>query len=200
MEYLHEAILKGSSRERNQALKTLYMDEVVNATVSRWSQACGLHIKEPDDILQEAMILLDEKIRNKSFKGQSTVKTYLLGICKRLIWESVKKKNIVDFKEHFQEGSENVKIPEYHHFDEIEKSETEKKRDEVLNNIIEEMKDNCKKVFRSYYFESKNLTQISEGMDVGYNMVKKTLHRCRKKLRSIIQNNPILLKLLKDLS
>ena len=194
---LHEALFGDDSRALNEALKSLYMNPVINAKVQEWSRKCNLKGKEPDDILQEGIVILVDQIQARKFRGDSSVKTYLLGICKRLIWGSVKKKEILDFQEHFQEGDGVVNIPEYHHFDEIEQSKTEKQRDQTLNDIIAQMDEKCQLALKLFYYKKTKMAEIAlhRGLK-NAEQAKKAVSRCRNKLRIVIQSNPLLLQLL----
>jgi len=188
------ALQSQDARKRNEALKILYLDTAINAKIREWSKFHNLKNKEPDDILQDGIILLDKKVRNGSFKGESNVKTYLLGICKRLIWDSVKKKEILDFQDDFQDG---LNTPSYDHFDDLEQSNEEKERDTALNKLIEQMDGNCPEALKNYYFERMSMTEVAE--KIGWknsNQAKKAVSRCRKKLRIVITNHPVLSNLL----
>ena len=194
---LHEAIFGNDSRALNEALKSLYLNPVINAKVQEWSRNCNLKGKEPDDILQEGIVILVDQIQQQKFRGDSGVKTYLLGICKRLIWGSVKKKEILDFQEHFQEGDGVVNIPAYHHFDEIEQSEADKNRDQTLEDIIKQMDEKCQMALKLFYYEKMKMAEIAlhRGLK-NAQQAKKAVSRCRNKLRIVIQSNPLLIQLL----
>lgn len=194
---LNKAFFNGDSRSINKALKTLYLDIVINAKVNELSRAYNLKNKEPDDILQEAVIILFDAIQRKKFRGESNIKTYLIGICRNLIRDSVKKKEILKFQEHFQEGTEKIKVPEYDHFKELEKTEEENLRDTTLLSIINKMDEKCRKALTLYYYEKIKMTKLAEQLQLkNDNQAKKVIYRCRKKLRIIIQSNPSLIQLL----
>ncbi len=191
---LKAALLSQNVRNRNEALKVLYMDVAINAKVNEWSRAYNLKNKEPDDILQEGVILLDQKVRNGSFRGESNVKTYLLGICKRLIWDSAKKKEILDFQDDLGTG---MNVPSYDHFDDLEKSHDEKQRDTTLNQLIEQMGGNCPEALKNYYFERLKMSEVAEKINLkNANQAKKAVSRCRQKLRIVIENHPVLSQML----
>lgn len=191
---LKAALLSSDDNERNNALKILYMDKAINAKINEWSRACNLKSKEPDDILQEGVIILDRKVRDGSFRGESNVKTYLLGICKRLIWDSVKKKEILDFQEDLGTGPNT---PSYDHFNDLEQSNEEKTRDNALHEIIDQLGGNCPEALKSYYFEGMKMAQVA--LKIGLKndkQAKKAVSRCRQKLRDAINNNPTLSQIL----
>ena len=76
---------------RNRAFAVLYKSPVVNGKIRDWAKVYNLRDKEPDDVLQEGIILLDEMLRSGRFRAESRVETFLLGICKNLMRDSVKK-------------------------------------------------------------------------------------------------------------
>lgn len=194
---LREAIFSQDSNAINKVLKSYFTNPIINAKVQEWGRNYNLKNKEPNDILQEGILILFDKIQNKTFRGESSETTFLLSVCRNLIRDSVKKKEILDFQEHFQEGDKLVKIPTYDHFGELEKNETQEKRDKTLLEIIEEMDPKCEQAMKLFYYEKMKMAEIAikRGL-ANAQQAKKALSRCRKKLRLVIENNPTLMDIL----
>ena len=198
---IQEALFSNDPKAINNALKILYMDAKVNAKIQEWSRSYNLKSKEPDDILQEGIMILFNKIQNNTFRKESNVKTFLLGICNKLILSSVSKKEIVKFQGDFQESEENNIIPSDDHFGDIEKTESEQQRDDTLKEIIEQMDEKCQKALKLFYYQKKKMLEVAEETNLkNANQAKKAVSRCRQKLRAVILSNPVLIQLLKQAS
>lgn len=194
---LQEALFSNDSRAFNEGLKSLYLDPKINAKINEWCKYRNVKNKEPDDILQEGIMILVENIQNGKFRGDSKVNTYLLGICKFLILGSAKKKDIISLQGHFQEGDEKVAIPMYDHFEEIEQTEAEQTRDTTLMEIIEKMDEKCQTALKLFYYEKLKMAEIAIKRELkNAQQAKKAVGRCRDKLRIVIKSNPSLIQVL----
>lgn len=192
-----KAIQSHNQRERNAALKSLYCDPIINNKVRQWANYYQLKGKEPDDILQEAIILLDRNVRAANFEQKSKLETYLLAICKNLMRGNAKKKNRMVWKETITDDIIHQSETFEDHLELREMTEQEKQRDNILNKLINQMKPVCKESLSLYYFKGKTTAQVAEERQLkNADQAKKALYRCRNKLRIVIQNHPILRKIL----
>ncbi len=186
---------------RNGALKQLYMDHTVNAKVRELIQTYQAHQLDADDILQEAIILLDNKIRSGNFQARSKVRTFLIGVCKNLIRSGGKKIERISYataptempdREETEESPEEQLVAE-------EKTDAAKKRDELLQGLLKEVTENCQEVLLLYYFKAQSLARVAEERGLkSAKQAKKAAKRCREQLRSKIQANPGLAHFLKE--
>ena len=185
---------------RNQALRALYMDPVINGKVKHWANQYNLTICEPDDILQEAIILMDEKIRNGSFQGKSKVRTFLLGICFNMIRDQKKKVNRIDLKGEFYDSEQMPEELQYDLMQIHEKTKEEEDREVLLGAALGDLKEKCRDLLKDYYYKQMSMAQIAEKLNYGAAQTANTaVYRCREKLRKLILKNPTLTKKLKEL-
>ena len=200
MKDLKEALLSPERQIRNQALKYLYTNPVINAKVRSWAKQYNLTICEPDDILQEAIILMDEKIRKGSFEGKSKVETFLLGICFNMIRDQKKKVNRVDLKGEFYDSEQMPNDLQYDFVAVQEQSEDDIAKEQLLMQAFQGLDPKCQEALRDYYFKNLSMAKIAEKRSYSSTQIAKTaVHRCREKLRKLIMNNPILSKKVKEL-
>ncbi len=196
-----QGILSQKEEERNAALKSLYMNPMINAKVKAWSKLYNLTQAEPDDILQEAIIMLDEKIRKGSFLGKSKVTTFLLGICHNMIRDKVRRVNRVILKPEFNDSEQMPESQFYDQLELVETSEWESERDRTLEQLLNGLDSKCREALKSYYFLRMSMAQIAERRGLKNAVqAKKAVHRCRMKLRDLIQSSPALLQKLKPLA
>lgn len=195
-----EAIRSGDLTARNRALKQLYLDSVTTLKVKELVRTYNVTSTEAEDVLQEGIILLDQLILDEKFQGKSAIRTFLVGICRNLIRNEIKKngrvltKAVITDKEQLEQGDspEDVILVQ-------EKSEAERKREEVLQNLLAQLTDNCKAVLQLYYYQSKTMAQIATARNLkNANQAKKAASRCREQLRKLIRKQPALSNFLKQ--
>ncbi|MBX2927401.1 MAG: sigma-70 family RNA polymerase sigma factor [Saprospiraceae bacterium] len=184
--------------QRNRALKSLYMDEVVNGKII--SMISDYNSKaDPDDVLQEGVILLDEMIRTDKFRGDSKVRSFLIGICKNIIRNDLRSSRKVVLKEEIAEHDrEDADTPEDRMMVE-EQSDLEKKRDQLLKECLGALTENCREVLGLYYYQSYKMAQIADERGLkNAHQAKKAVDRCRQQLRTLITAKPALANFLKQ--
>ena len=192
-----ESIFSTDLRVRNQAFKMLYRSPIVAGKVREWAKAYNLSGKTPDDVIQEAIILLDELARNGRFRGESKAETFLLGICKNLIRDSAKKVQRVVFKESLSDADLNSEdsIAELMILEELE--ETGQRRDRALQDALGQLTDKCREALKLYYFDNKNMADVAASRGLANpDQAKKAVFRCRESLRELIVANPFLYNIL----
>lgn len=200
MSDLHEAILSPDQQVRNQALKSLYMDPIVNGKVIDWARQFKLTRCEPDDIIQEAIILMDEKIRTGGFAGKSKVRTFLLGICFNMIRDQHKKVNRVDLKAEFHDSEQMPEELQYDFIEFQEKTQEDAERTKLLAEAFQHLSQKCQDALSDYYFNQLSMATIAAKRAYSSVQIAKTaVHRCRERLRKYIFQSPELTKKAKEL-
>ena len=197
---LFSALQGNDLKSRNAALRSLYMNPMINAKVREWVKTYALRDKEPDDVLQEGIILLDDLVRNGRFRGESRVETFLLGICKNLIRDGSKKAHRVFFKDEVTDNDLKDEDTVADSLVASELSAMETQRDGELMAAMRQLSPVCQDALRLYYLESKSMREVAEARGLANpEQAKKNVHRCRENLREAILGNPFLQNILKNL-
>lgn len=195
---LTESILSNDPHRQNKALKSLYMNPMVNAKVKDWAKLYNLRDKTPDDVLQEAMVLLYDMVLDGRFRGSSKVETFLLGICKNLIRDSVKKVSRIQWKESFTDAELKSEDEAADQVLLTEQTAEERRRDEALESVLGQLTANCRESLKLYYYQNKSMTEIAEARQLANaEQAKKAVHRCRESLRTLVSGNAGLQHILK---
>jgi len=194
---LTAALLSTDPQRRNQAFKMLYTSPMVNGKIRDWAKMYNLRDKTPDDVLQEGIILLDELARTGRFRGESKVETFLLGICKNLIRDSVKKVNRVVLKDTIPESAMSDEDEMADHLELFELTDAEQRRDKSLQEVMRQLTEKCQAALRLYYFEQKSMAEVAEARQLANaEQAKKAVFRCRESLRELVSAHPTLQKLI----
>jgi len=184
-------LLSTDPNRRNRAFATLYKSPVVNGKIRDWAKMYNLRDKEPDDVLQEAIILLDELLRSGRFRAESRVETFLLGICKNLMRDGLKKVNRIVLHDTIPDSAlySADELADYMVLSEL--SAAEQNRDVVLHETMKKLTDKCQEALRLYYFEQKTMQQVADERQLSSaDQAKKAVFRCRQSLKELIGNDP----------
>ncbi len=185
------ALQSTDQNRRNQAFKILYKSPVVNGKIRDWAKMYNLRDKTPDDVLQEAIILLDDLIRSGRFRAESRVETFLFGICKNLIRDSSKKVTRVVFKETIPEEALKSEDHLADCMEMTELQEQEQRRDNALTEVMKKLTDKCREALRLYYFEQKSMVEVAAARQLANaEQAKKAVFRCRESLKELLGNDP----------
>lgn len=129
---------------------------------------------EAKDIYQDALIVFWQKVANNNLVLTSKISTYIYSICQNL-WrkELDRKKRLSN-----EEVDGNVII-------EIDKKE----RIEIINQVINNLGDTCRKVLTYYYFDNLSMTEIAEKLGFANADTAKTKkYKCKKELDEKIKS------------
>ncbi len=194
-----KAIKGADSRQRNEAIQSLYVDQTVRLKVGEWLGNYKLNKFEVGDVLQQALVALDDNIRGDKFKGDANVRTYLLAICRNVIRSEVRKTDRITYDEELTMNREKDAFDGEVGFDPL--SGEEEERDEVLLKIIREMKENCRKGIQLFHLYGKTMAKVAEELGLkNANQAKKAVSRCRKQLRQLIEDHPLFDELFSELT
>jgi len=148
---------------------------------------------EAEDVFQESLIAFYENIRNKKFRGEASIKTYLYATV-RNTWYTYLKKN---------GNTLNIENPELSIASDVNEPDASYNSElsDLINEMMDRIGDSCKKVLRYYYYDKLSMKEIQEKMNFGSARSAKTQkYKCLKKLISLVEEKPGLKELLLELS
>ncbi len=132
------------------------------------------------DVYQDAFIALIENVKKgKTDDLKSSLSTYLFGIGKFMIFQKFKKNGQL----HIADDVESIEIEEdFYSEDDIDLQVR------LLQNGLDKLGEQCKKVLQLFYYEEKKLDEIQE--QLGYtskDVLKSQKSRCLKQLKELIK-------------
>lgn len=111
----------------------------------------------------------------KKLDISKSMSSYIGGITKNLIKKKNRKNKINDNIEDYEEQLVDLSN--------IEINITESEKTTIIMNEIEKMRKEEKEIFIQYYYEEKNIKEISRKLKVTESKIKSKLFRIRKKLK-----------------
>ena len=132
------------------------------------------------DVYQDAFIALIENVkRGKTDDLKSSLSTYLFGIGKFMIFQKFKKNGQL----HIADDVESIEIEE-----DLYSEDDVDLQVRLLQNGLDKLGEQCKKVLQLFYYEEKKLDEIQE--QLGYtskDVFKSQKSRCLKQLKELIK-------------
>ncbi len=150
------ALLNDLKGENNHSFGQLYRDYF--SLVNRFVINNSGQTEDAEDLFQDTMVVLIEKLRQDNFELTASLKTYIMAIAKNLWLKKLRSpKKIVEFSE----------LLEQQYFEEINLAiEAEKSYWDRLQNYLHQITDHCKGLIHDMFFQQKKIEQIQK--EYGY--------------------------------
>lgn len=170
---MEKDILQDLKGENNSAFGQLYKKYfgVINHYVVNNSG----NSNDSEDLFQDTMIILLEKLRQDEFQLTASLKTYIMAIAKNLWLKRLKtlpKKT--EWSAHFDGNEINLAIEE------------EKTYIDRLQNLLHKITEHCKGLIHDMFFKEKSIEQIQK--EYGYSTkhnAQNQKHKCVEQIRKV---------------
>jgi RNA polymerase sigma factor (sigma-70 family) len=187
---------------RNNAYKSLYNSGMVANQVKTWLADFRPRHLDADEVIQTAMILLDNILLSGKFnlRGNVKVSTFFLGICRNIIRSGARKVSRVEFKPGFTDADFASADQVADQLVLIEQDDLELERDERVRAALKLITEKCQEALHLYYYEGKSMAQVALARALANaDQAKKAVHRCREQLQNELLNDKILQQLITQL-
>ncbi|NIK74376.1 RNA polymerase sigma factor (sigma-70 family) [Thermonema lapsum] len=169
-EQLLEGIRKGDTSAILQLYKTSYHSVEHFILQNSGSEA------DAQDIFQEALVVLCEKVSNPHFMLTASLNTYLYSICRRM------------WLKHLRDTKRHLDVEDFREFipmdEDSEDWETMELQQQAMHRAMEELGSPCKELLKAYYFEHRSMQEIADAF--GYtnaNNAKTQKYKCLQRLK-----------------
>jgi RNA polymerase sigma factor (sigma-70 family) len=134
--------------------------------------------EDAEDLLQDALIVLWQKVQQGNFVLSSKLSTYIMAICKNLWLKRLGKLQRMD-------GEDKI-LPHLHicadNFSEVSDFKH-------LQKALDEIGDTCRQLLMLFYFDGHDMEQIARKMDfANADTAKAKKYQCFKKLENLIKS------------
>ena len=137
---------------------------------------------DAEDIIQETIIVLWQKVNSDSLQLTVKLGTYLLAIAKNKWMAELRKRRKISP----QYISENISNGNPSSLDDLVNEE----KIEYVRKALEMLQPICKKLLLLYYFEEKNMKEIAKILNLANaDVAKSKKYQCKKNLEEILQEN-----------
>ncbi len=170
--------LKQIKAGESQAIKKLYT--IAYGSCANMIMTNNGSEEDARDIFQEALLIFIKKLQSPDFKLTAQPKTYLYAVCRNLWLKQLEKRK--KKKGTIQIDDPNNLIPLID-VDEIEEKKIVEEKHELISEILQQLKGDCKQLLLSFYFKKMPLKEIAQIMDYSDGFVKVKKKRCMDSLK-----------------
>lgn len=151
------------------------------------------------DIFQEAVLILIEKVKTGKFRGESSIKTFFVGIARNLwLFEKRTRERRLSRELHYS-ISEDTPIT----IEDLEIGERvfSKSNTDAIQTMFRHVGEICSKILIGFYYENSSMKTLLQRFHFDNEQVLRNRKaRCMKKLKKLLTEQPELLQQLKILS
>ncbi len=180
--HLLEMLSSLDKKVRNKALTSIYQENFL--AISTYIKKNKGKPEDAEDIFQDGLMAFYEQVVKGTFKGTSSIRTYLFAICKNIWIKRLRKassqREIYGKEEDFPQKEDLV-------LDLIITEEESKQ----LASLLDQIGEDCKKVLLLYYYERKRMKEIAKTLGFANEQVAKNKkNRCLGKLKELAHRIP----------
>ncbi len=147
----------------------LSFKDVVSFRVRR---ALGSQTPDWEDVVDEVMTQVLEKVRRQEFRGESSIGTFIYTVTTRRIVDYIRNKNKV-----LRHAPDIVSETD------PDQSLEQKERSELVVRLIRELKPKYQDVLNLYYYRELSREEVAERLGITPSQVSERLHYAQKLLR-----------------
>lgn len=137
---------------------------------------------DAEDIIQETIIVLWQKVNSDSLQLTVKLGTYLQAVAKNKWMAELRKRR----KFSAQDISENISDGNPSSLDDLVNEE----RIEYVRKALDMLQPICRKLLLLYYFEEKSMNQIAKILELANaDVAKSKKYQCKKNLEEILKEN-----------
>ncbi len=170
-------LVQGLSLGKSDAMKTVYTDHfgMIKHLVLKNSG----NEADAEDVFQEAMVILYQKLNSPNFELTVQLKTYVYSICRNLWLNELNRR-----------GRRKIGLKDYEKYVEtgyLFSVDWKERREETLNNVEKAMRylgEKCQQILVLYYFDKKSMAEIAVEMDyTNADNAKNQKYKCLRQLK-----------------
>ncbi len=162
--------------ENNFAFGKLYENNFQK--ISKFVHSNSGNKAEAEDLFQDAMIVLVEKLRQDHFKLTASIDTYVYAICKNLWFKKLRDRN-------FQFSIEEIQKIDFQN-SMADSIENEKSYLEKLEGYLLKITAHCNRLIKDMFFRDQAIEQIQR--EYGYSTkhnAQNQKHKCVQQIRKV---------------
>ena len=170
-----ESILKGNSREMLGTMELLYEHHF--SLIKQYVLNNRGSEKEAEDLFQEALIVFFLNVKKGSFQAESSIRTYLFAIAKRL------------WLKQLQKAKAHMDVVELESSISIEQDLKLLDRHLSIKSFLDKLDVNCRSVLIDFYYHKSPIRVLVNKYGLGSEgAMKNKKYRCLQKLIKMVKD------------
>ena len=136
--------------------------------------------EDAEDMLQEAIIVLWQKVNSGTFQLSARLSTFILAVAKNKWMAQMRKRKRLS-GENLPKNTANGNLSSL-------KVALNKEQIEIVREALEQIQPVCKKILLLFYFEERSLSDIARILNfANADVVKSKKYQCKKSLEMILR-------------
>lgn len=166
-----EVISEIRKGRREKAIKLMYKEfPKIKANII----SSGGDVEIAQEIFNDSLILLIEKVSNPKFELTAKLSTFLYGI-NRFLWKNELRKR---YKNPELEWSDTLILSA----EDLDYNEEKEEKIKILEKVLNQVTERCKKIFELFYFKKKDMNTIANELDFSsVNSAKTQKYKCMER-------------------
>jgi RNA polymerase sigma factor (sigma-70 family) len=145
--------------------------------------------QDAEDIFQEVVVTFIDIVKKDKFRGESSIKTFLVSMARNLWLNELKKRGRSQLRDVvFEKGRDEPEADISQH---IADREIKKQ----LMELLEQLGEGCKKILVMFYYEDLSIKEMLEHLPYeNEQVVRNKKYKCLQQLTELIKDNPSIIK------
>ena len=183
----------GNVDQLNGAIFFIYQQ--YSSTIQSFILANSGTPQDAEDIFQETVLIFIDLVKKNKFRGEATIKTFLVAIARNVWLNELKKRVHSEKREKLFETSRELTEADVSQY--IADREMKQQFVEVLNKLGE----SCKKLLTLFYYENLSMKEIVHHLPYeNEQVVRNKKYKCLQSLTELIKQNPVIAKAVNEQS
>lgn len=168
-------MIQSGPPDEDRAISTIFHRN--QASISRTLQSRGAHPDQVDDLLQEAMLILIQKVKANEFHGKSSIHTFFRGICRMLYMADNRKNRPFQPLDSIREQEDDFDVSL-----DLEKQDQQRK----LHHCLKRLGEDCRKILL-LRVESPPVPWEELALEFGFKNAQNAMNKGGKCMRQLRQ-------------
>ena len=175
----------------DEAIRYIYLH--YNDTICSFIISNSGNLHDAQDIFQETVVTFIETVHKDKFRGESSIKTFLVAIARNTWLNELKRRERSDHREELFEKSRPDEEPDVSHLI----SEREKKQQ--FRELLGRLGDNCKKILTLFYYENLSMKEMLGHLPFeNEQVIRNKKYKCLQQLTGLLKQNPVIAKMIQS--
>src|SRR5580698_7908156 len=173
----------GEKESLNQAILFLYQQD--SQSTCSFIINYGGSQQDAEDVFQETVLAFIGIVKKGSYRGEASIKTFLVSIARNVWRNELKKRQRSDFREKkFESGRDQQE-------DDVSELMTHLEEKKQLRELVGKLGEPCRKLLQLFYYENLSMKEIVDHLPYeNEQVVRNKKYKCLQQLIAIIKENP----------
>lgn len=151
------------------------------------------NLHDAQDIFQETVVTFIETVEKDKFRGESSIKTFLVAIARNTWLNELKRRERSDHREAVYEKSKPEEEPD------VSQLISEREKKQLFRELLGKLGDSCKKILTFFYYENLSMKEMLDHLPYeNEQVVRNKKYKCLQQLTGILKDNPVIAKIIQS--